>query len=53
MSLYRPHNNPLSVHCAECHKDITLHTQEIYDDKVLCSECFEEVEDTDTFYDEN
>lgn len=41
MSLYKSHSNPLSVHCAECHADITLQAQEIYDDKVLCSECYE------------
>ncbi len=49
---YRSHNNPTSVHCARCLKDITLDTQEICDMVILCRDCFEEVSDTDEGYDE-
>ena len=41
MTTYKSHSNPLEVHCAECRKDITLEAQEIIDDKVLCSKCYE------------
>ena len=53
MAMYRSHNNPTSVHCANCRKDITLDTQEVCDMVILCRECFEEVSDTDEGYDDN
>lgn len=52
MTTYKSHNNPLVVHCAECHDDITLKGQTIYDDRVLCDVCIEEKEDTVTYYEE-
>lgn len=41
MSKYHSHVNPLYVRCANCHKDITLEGQYIFDCKVLCGDCNE------------
>ena len=41
MTTYKSHSNPLYVRCAECHKDITLEAQYIWDCKVLCGDCNE------------
>ena len=41
MNKYHSHSNPLYVRCAECHKDITLEAQYIWDCKVLCGDCNE------------
>lgn len=53
MTKYHTHGNPLIVRCADCHEDITLHAQYIFDCKVLCGECNEKEGGEEDNYEEN
>lgn len=53
MSKYKPHSNSLNVWCAECKKDITLHTKYFSGSRVLCGDCNEiDGEDEEEVFDD-